>query len=114
MTAAGFRRMALGMKGAVEGAHHDHPDFRVGGRIFATLRKIDGEGTVGMVALVPDQQRVFVRDAPDAFAPEAGAWGRQGCTKVWLKSADAEMVGEAMTRAWRHAVAKGPTRRTPR
>jgi hypothetical protein len=108
MTAARFRRIALGLKDAVEQSHHDHPDFRVGGRIFATLGYPDPKW--GMVSLTPDRQRVFVREYPGAFVPAAGAWGEQGSTAVRLSAVDEEALGEAMTLAWRHAVEKGPTR----
>jgi hypothetical protein len=97
MTANTFRRLALGFTGAVEGAHMGHPDFRAGGRIFATLHAGD---KTGMVKLTPEQQAEFVRTHPEAFTPEAGAWGRQGCTRVHLSAADEEAVGEAMTLAW--------------
>jgi hypothetical protein len=103
MRAKDFRRVALGMMDAVEGAHMGHPDFRVNGRIFAT-RHADDEW--GMVKLTPDQQEKFVRDAPEAFVPEAGAWGRQGCTAVRLNSVSAEVLGEAITLAWQNAMAK--------
>ena len=103
MTAARFRKIALGMQDAVEGAHMGHPDFRAAGRIFATLH---ADGRNGMVKLTPDQQSVFVRDYPDAFSPESGAWGRQGCTRVRLAGATEEVLGEAMTLAWRSAAAR--------
>ena len=64
-----FRRIALGMKGAVEGAHMGHPDFRVNGKIFATLHP---DLQTGMVKLTPAQQEVLVREHPSAFAPENG------------------------------------------
>ena len=69
-----FRRIALGMEGAVESAHMGHPDFRVNNRIFATLHH---DPEVGMVALTPRQQEQFMRAHPDAFAPESGAWARR-------------------------------------
>ncbi len=106
MQAAGFRRLALAMDGAIEGAHMGHPDFRVNNRIFATLR---ADQTSGMVQLTPDDQQRFVQEDPATFAPESGAWGRGGSTRVRLASADAETLGEAVTLAWQHAVAKGPT-----
>ena len=108
MTAAGFRRIALGLKDSVEQAHHGHPDFRVGGRIFATLGYPD-DGR-GVVMLAPDQQRSFVREHPGVFVPVAGAWGAQGSTMVRLDAVDEEALGEALTLAWRNAVEKGPTR----
>ena len=114
MTADDFRRIALGMKGAVERAHMNHPDFRVRGRIFATLH---GDQEWGMVKLTPEQQRAFVRDAPQVFRPESGAWGRQGCTAVRLDAVDEEMLGEAVTLAWRDAASKSARRErgpTPR
>jgi hypothetical protein len=100
LTAEDFRRIALGMKDAVESAHMGHPDFRIGGRIFATLH---ADRKHGMVKLTPEQQEAFVRDHPVAFAPENGAWGRQGCTAVRLDVADEDTVGEAMTLAWRNS-----------
>ena len=98
-----FRRMALGMEGAVEGAHMGHPDFRVNNRIFATLHH---DRTFGMVALTPDQQAQFMRAHPDAFTPESGAWGRAGSTRVQLASVHEETLGEAMTLAWQNIVNK--------
>ena len=99
MGADDFRRIALGMEGAVESAHMGHPDFRVHGRIFATLH---GDLKWGMVKLTPDQQERFVREHRATFAPENGAWGRQGCTSVRLETADEDTLGEAMTLAWQN------------
>ena len=109
MNADDFRRIALGMNGASEGAHMGHPDFRAHGRIFATIHD---DHLSGMVKLTPDQQEIFVREHGAAFAPESGAWGRQGCTRVRFDSIDAETLGDAMTRAWQNAAAKssGPSK----
>jgi hypothetical protein len=103
MTADDFRRMALGMKDTIESSHMGHPDFRVHGRIFATLH---ADLEWGMVALTPDQQPRFVEDDSDAFVPEKGAWGLKGCTAVRLDAVDEETLGEAMTLAWRNISAK--------
>jgi hypothetical protein len=115
MNAEDFRRIALGMADAVEGAHMGHPDFRVKGAIFATLHP---DHRHGMVRLTPDQQHLFVRDKPATFTPENGAWGRQGCTRVRLAHADEETVGEAMTLAWQNAATRrrqpGPGAARPR
>ena len=108
MTLAGFRRLALALTGAEERAHHSHPDFRVGGRIFATLGYPDNAH--GMVVLTPDQQRHFILEHPEAFVKVKGAWGEQGSTSVRLSAVDEEALGEALTLALRNAVAKGPTR----
>jgi hypothetical protein len=99
ITANAFRRIALGMNGAIESAHMGHPDFRANGKIFATLHADDKHG---MVKLAPDQQREFVRTHPEAFIPENGAWGRQGCTRVRLAAVDEDTLGEAMTLAWQN------------
>ena len=94
---ADFRRIALGMTGAVEGAHMGHPDFRANGRIFASLHPEHGRG---MVKLSLDEQAHFVEEHPAAFMPENGAWGRQGYTRVQLDAIDRDTLGEAMTLAW--------------
>ena len=104
MTPAGFRRIALALEGAVEGAHHGHADFRVGGRVFATLGYPDASH--GMVSLTPDQQRAHVREHVKAFLPVKGKWGQDGATLVHLRSVDEETLGEALTLAWQNTVAK--------
>ena len=76
-----------------------HPDFRVDKRIFASLHSGD---QFGMVKLTPDQQATFIEDHPKAFSPEAGAWGRSGCTRVILTAIDEDTLGEALTLAWRN------------
>ena len=113
MTARDFRRIALGMKDAIESAHMGHPDFRTSGKIFATLH---GDNKFGMVKLTPEQQQQFIADHPAVFAPESGAWGRQGCTAVRLDAADEEVVGEAMTFAWRNVsrASRAPARTSRR
>lgn len=107
MTEKDFRRLALGLNGAVEAAHMGHPDFRVNGRIFATLKH---DGRAGMVKLTPAAQQEFIDRDPAVFEPESGAWGRQGCTRVHLADADVEAVGEALTIAWRAANATPPSK----
>ncbi len=86
-----------------------HPDFRAAnGKIFATLTE---DETRGMASLTPDEQFECMKRAPEVFVPAAGAWGRQGATMIVLAKADEEMVGEAVTLAWRSASAKAPARR---
>ena len=111
MTVAGFRRMALALEGVIESAHMGHPDFRVNCRIFATLK---ADKQHGMVKLTPAEQAAFIRSHPDAFAPESGAWGRAGCTRVTLKAVDEEQLGEAMTLAWQSTVTAPPSKTKPR
>jgi len=102
MTAKDFRRLALGLEGVVEASHMDHPDFRVGGKIFATLHQ---DLKKGMVSLSPEEQARFIEDAPKTFEPSAGAWGRGGATTVLLAAADEDIVGEALTLAWQRRIA---------
>ncbi len=104
MTAAEFRRLALSLPGAEEREHMNHPDFRVGGKIFATLGYPDASR--GMVKLFPDQQADFVAADPKSFVPVNGAWGKQGCTHVLLKTADKEKVKKAMRAAWERVAPK--------
>ena len=107
LTADDFRRIAVGMKDVLEGAHMGHPDFRVNGKIFATIHP---DHACGMVKLTPEQQQEFVKTHPHAFAPENGAWGRAGCTSVRLDSVDEETLGEAMTLAWQNIGRAGATK----
>ncbi|HTV81559.1 MAG TPA: MmcQ/YjbR family DNA-binding protein [Acidobacteriaceae bacterium] len=104
MTAEQFRSMALALPDAEEREHMGHPDFRVGGRIFASLGYPDREWA--MVKLYPDQQRDFMAAAPKMFVPVKGAWGRQGCTSIRLKSATPTRVKNALYAAWRKAAVK--------
>jgi hypothetical protein len=105
MTAEEFRSLALKLPDAEEREHMGHPDFRVGGRIFATLGYPDSEWA--MVKLYPDQQRDFVGAAPKMFTPVKGSWGRQGSTSILLKAAAKGRVKTALYAAWRNAAVKG-------
>ena len=112
MTAADFRRMALSFPGAEERSHMNHPDFRVDGKIFATLGYPDA--TRGMVKLFPDQQESFVATHPKMFTPVKGAWGKQGCTQVVLKAAGKDPLREAMQAAWERAQKQPGTGKAPK
>jgi hypothetical protein len=92
--------MALSLPGTTERAHMSHPDFRVGGKIFATLGYPDGAW--GMVKLTPAQQRQFVRAEPNIFVPVKGGWGRRGCTNVCLQRATKSKLFGAIVAAWRN------------
>jgi hypothetical protein len=110
MTADGFRRMALALPEALESSHHDHPDFRVRGRIFATLGYPTAEWAVVIVS--PSDQRRLSRGNPAVFVPVGGAWGRAGSTQVRLARAPATSVREALKAAW--AYRSAPTKRRAR
>ena len=99
MDANDFRRIALSLEGAVEGSHMGQPDFRVGGRIFATLASAD-QG-YGNLMLTPEQQAVFVEELPDVFIPIAGGWGRMGATHIRLAAANEDLLAGALQTAWK-------------
>lgn len=104
MTADEFRSLALELPEATEGQHMGHPDFRVRGKIFATLSP-PGEGW-GTVKLRPDQQAAAVKADPDAFEPVPGGWGRQGYTRVFLSAATPAALRPALANAWRNTAPK--------
>jgi hypothetical protein len=104
MTIEDFRRMALSFPESTEGSHMDHPDFRVRGKIFATIP--DPKKLRGMVKLTPEQQQDFVRDAPRIFEPVKGGWGLRGATYINLKLAKKALRRLALTSAWLNTAPK--------
>jgi hypothetical protein len=100
MTVNDFRRIALSMPEASESTHMSHPDFRVRGKVFATLGYPDEAW--GMVKLTPEQQRAFVQLDPAAFVPVKGKWGEKGSTNVRLAAAREQLLEEAMAAACRN------------
>jgi len=104
MTPNEFRELALSFPEAIESAHMRHPDFRVGGKIFATLGYPDKDSAT--VKLTREEQREFVRSDDSVFKPVKGAWGRQGSTNVYLPAAKIDIVREALTAAWRNTAPK--------
>ncbi len=112
MTADDFRALALAVEGAVESAHMEHPDFRINGRIFATLGYPDEAW--GMVKLSPEHQNEFVQSRPEVFSPVKGAWGRQGSTSVCLEKAEAHTLEEALRTAAGLASTARPVRKRSR
>ena len=99
MTPADFRRIALSLEGAEEGSHMGAADFRVGGRIFATLAH-ETKG-YGNLMLTPAEQAAFVEELPEVFVPIAGGWGRMGATHIVLAKADEDLLRGALQTAWR-------------
>ena len=99
MDADDFRRIALSLEGAEESSHMGQPDFRVGGRIFATLASAD-QG-YGNLMLTVEQQAAFVQELPEVFVPIAGGWGRMGMTHIRLARAKEEVLTGALRTAWK-------------
>ena len=112
MTATDFRRIALSFTGAEEGSHMGAVDFRVGGRIFATLASVK-EG-YGNLMLTPEIQAGFVADAPDVFLPVFGGWGRMGATHIRLSKATPDVLEGALRTVWKLRVAKNASTRASR
>jgi len=104
MNASDFRRLALSLKGAEESSHMGAPDFRVGGRIFATLAS-QKQG-YGNLILTPEQQAEFVAEQPDVFVPIAGGWGKMGMTHIRLAATNEDVLAGALRTAWRLRVEK--------
>jgi hypothetical protein len=104
MTSDDFRRLALALEGAEESSHMGQPDFRVAGRIFATLASA-AKG-YGNLMLTPDQQAAFVEELPEIFIPIKGGWGRMGMTHIKLAQATDEILAGALHTAWKLRVEK--------
>jgi len=108
LTAAAFRKLALSLPDVVQGEHHGHPDFRLHGRVFASLHP---DELRAMVRVAPgvDQQRLIARD-PEVWAPATGAWGRAGCTMLVLARAERAAAQAALAEAWQFCLTSGPTK----
>ena len=104
MNAAEFRRIALSLEGAEKGSHMGATDFRVGGRIFATLASV--KQGYGNLMLTPEQQAEFVGERPDVFLPVNGGWGRMGATHIRLAIASEDVLAGALRAAWKNRVEK--------
>lgn len=104
MTPGDFRKLALSFPEAIESAHMHHPDFRVRGKIFATLGYPNEDWAV--VKLTPDEQKRFIQSDPKVFQPVKGVWGRRGSANVYLPAAKIDIVRKALTAAWRNTAPK--------
>jgi hypothetical protein len=114
-TAADFRRIALSLEGAEESSHMGAPDFRVRGKIFATLAS-QHQG-YGNLKLTLEQQADFVRELPEVFLPIPGGWGRMGMAHIPLSEASEDVLAGALRAAWKLRVernTKTKKKRAPR
>jgi hypothetical protein len=111
MNAADFRRIALSLPGAEEGSHMGSADFRVGGRIFATLaaQKLG----YGNLMLDLEHQTAFVEEQPEVFLPISGGWGRMGMTHIRLAEANEDLLTGALRTAWKLRTDKNTKVRNP-
>ena len=99
-----FRRLALGLPGVIESSHFGNPDFRVGGKIFATL-SLESQG-FGVLLLTPEQQAGMVADEPELFSPVPGGWGLKGSTRVNLAAVPSDILQSALRLAWQRRTSK--------
>jgi hypothetical protein len=104
VTTEDYREMALALPETAESSHMDHPDFRVRGKIFATI--LSPAKGVAMIKLTPEQQKTFMKDDPTVFTPAAGAWGARGATMVDLARAREAQVRRGLELAWRNVAPK--------
>jgi hypothetical protein len=104
MTPSDFRRIARSLEGAEEGSHMGAADFRVGGRIFATLAMV--EQGYGNLMITPELQAEFIAERSDLFLPVHGGWGRSGATHIRLAAADEDTLHGALYTAWKLRVEK--------
>jgi hypothetical protein len=111
VTPQAFRRLALSLPEATEGSHFGNADFRVDGKVFATLA-LESEG-FGVLLLTPEQQADMVEDEPGIFSPVPGGWGRQGATRVRLSKVKADVLEGALRLAWRRKAPKRLLRSQP-
>ena len=109
MTVDDFRRMALEIPNAMERSHMNHPDFRVAGKIFASLGVPNKDW--GMVKLTPEAQRAFIEKAPKIFKPSSGAWVRQGYTNIYLPAARVTIIRTALDAAANNVSSKKKSQR---
>jgi hypothetical protein len=94
-----FRRIALSLEGAEESSHMGAADFRVGGRVFATLAS-EKQGH-GNLMITPEQQAAFVEELPEVFVPITGGWGKMGATHIRLAAASEDVLEGALRTAWK-------------
>ena len=113
MNVKDFRRIALSFEGAEESSHMGQPDFRVGGRIFATLAS--QHLGYGNLMLTPEQQETFVQELPEVFLPVSGGWGRMGATHIRLTAANEDVLRGALQTAWKLRLEKNakPRKKSP-
>jgi hypothetical protein len=104
MTPDDFRKLALRLPEVVEQQHQGHPDFRIHGKVFATLGWPDSAW--GMVKLPIQEQEKRTAAQPSVFEAASGAWGRRGSTKIRLAGATPSAVEQALLAAWHQAAPK--------
>lgn len=111
MTPAAFAKLALALDGATPGTHGGHPDFRAGGKVFASMGFMGPDSAT--VKLTPEQQEMLVAAEPAIFTRVTGKWGHRGYTMIHLPAVDARTMRSALAMAWRNATAASPRAARP-
>jgi hypothetical protein len=106
MTPAAFATLALALDGATQGTHGGHPDFRAGGKVFASMGFKGPDSAT--VKLTPEQQEMLAAAEPAIFTPVTGTWGHRGYTMIHLPAADAMTMKSALAMAWKNVTAASP------
>ena len=105
-SAKDLRRIALALDGTTEAPHFDRLAFKVA-RIYVTLA---ADGLTANFKFTPDDQELKCLTAPEAFAPIANAWGKQGWTTATLSALTLSELTNALELAWHQAVRKKAAR----
>jgi hypothetical protein len=105
-----FRKLALAMPEATEGAHFGNADFRVKNKIFATLGA--GEGRA-VLKLPVEEMHALIELDPNTFEGAKG-WAKSGWTKIALRNVSVAQLRELMDTAWREVAPKRLAAATPR
>ena len=100
VTPARARKLALSFEDASHAPHFDRVAFRTPRKTFATLA---GNGADINLMFDAALQEFFCEQAPAAFAPVPGGWGRMGATRCDLKTVDETTLLSALKAA--HALA---------
>jgi hypothetical protein len=100
VTAARAADLALSLPGASEAPHFHRVAFRTPRKTFATL-----DAKAGDINLMfdPDLRDFYCEQAPHAFTPVPGGWGRMGATRCDLQAVDEATLTSALLAA--HALA---------
>jgi len=107
LSAARVREMVARLADAQEGAHHGHPDFRVRGKIFATLSEREDRVALRLTHI---EARALVERSPDMYRLVAD---REpiGWVSALLAEADEAEIGDLLEEAWQLRASEAPARR---
>ena len=96
VTAARVRELVAALADAQEGAHHGHPDFRLGKKIFATLSEHEDRAALRLTHV---EARALAERSPDVYRLVSD---REpiGWVSVLLARADETELADLLEEAW--------------